>query len=80
MTKVDYKVQGVRGGNPQYKENVGYVSIFADNLTITADAFEGFGSDYKRREQTQITIQTNEDGILFEGSIDDLRKILKTSE
>lgn len=68
MNKINYKVQGVRGGNPSYRENVGYVATFVDGLTIVADAFEGYGDTYKRREENLITISNNDGKTLFSGT------------
>jgi hypothetical protein len=71
-TNLDYKICGVRGGNPQYKANVGYVTTFVDNMVITADAFEGYGRDYKQRKENLITISYNNGKPLFNGTVDEL--------
>jgi len=62
QANIDLKVTGVRGGSPSYNENKGQVTTFIDSgyarpEFISVDAFEGSGSDYKRREETKITIQ-----------------------
>ena len=58
MSKLKLKTQNTKGGNPQWKEDLGYTALFLDSEDnrIIADAFEGLGASYKRREQTQIII------------------------
>lgn len=67
------KIQGVRGGNPSWNANKGYVVAFIDgnDNTIIVDAFEGYDRDYKRRERCKITISHN-DSAIFQGTFDDL--------
>ena len=68
-TGLNYKVYGIRGGEPTYKENVGAVLIFTDGLTIDVDAFEGYGDTYKMRTEKLITIKNNGGAVLFEGNV-----------
>lgn len=79
MSKLDLKIQGVRGGDPQWLENKGRCLSFIDNASsanyISVDAFEGWGEDYKRREECLITIQFNQS--VWTGTIKDLAEALK---
>lgn len=77
MSKLSYRVQGVRGGRPQWVENVALLRAFVDSHdnTIGVDAFCGFGNDYRRRDDSKITIQ--KDGrCWFSGTFDELIAIL----
>jgi hypothetical protein len=58
MSKLSLLTQNAKGGTPLWKENLGYAALFMENeeKTIIADAFEGMGSTYKRRDKTHITI------------------------
>jgi hypothetical protein len=61
QANIDLKITGVRGGSPSYNENKGQVTVFIESgysrqQFICIDAFEGSGKDYKRRDQTKITI------------------------
>ena len=76
-TGLDYKLYGVRGGSPQYRENVGAAVIFADGLTIDVDAFEGTGDTYKIRDQKLFTIKNDGGNILFEGTAMQLVEVLE---
>ena len=78
MKNLGVKIQGVRGGNPQYKEKVGYVTTFFpnNNNRISVDNFEGYGTHYKQREEALITIQIEGD-LLFEGTKQELAEKLK---
>lgn len=76
MANIDLKVTGVRGGSPSYNENKGKVTTFIDSgfnteQFISVDAFEGFGKDYKRRNETKITIQ-DKYGRVWEGTFSEL--------
>jgi len=54
--------QGVKGGKT-HKQRSSYTSIEIDNThEISMDCFEGTGTDYKRREQTVISIKNLETG------------------
>lgn len=69
-TKISVKIQGVRGGNPTYEENKGYVCTIIDgkeNGSITIDAFEGKGPSYTRREIPLITV-FHGGTLIFEGT------------
>ena len=73
------KTQGIKGTEPKYKSNLGYVSIFKDGLSqnmISIDNYEGFGDSYKKREDPEINIQI--DGkIMFTGTFEELKKKLQ---
>lgn len=58
MSKISLKTQNRRGGNPLWKSDLGYAAIFIDEEknTIIADAFEGSGDSYRRREMSVIEI------------------------
>lgn len=73
---IDLKVIGVRGGSPSYNENKGQVTTFIDSgygnpEFICVDAFDGSGTDYKRREETKITIQ-DKYGRVWQGNFAEL--------
>lgn len=72
------KTQGVKGGNIQYKEKIGYVTTFLSHAEdfITVDDFEGYGKNYKKRELTEIKIVQN-GVVLFSGTKYELFEILK---
>lgn len=71
------KTQNKKGGEPQYKENLGYSATFIDNNTsIVVDAFKGQGDSYKERETPQIRIQNN-GNVIFEGTMEELTIKLK---
>ena len=81
---INTKVTGVRGGSPVWSENKGQVSIFIDhsyqksyNSFICVDAFEGYGTNYKKREKCNIEIQ-HEGKLLFNGTIEELKTKLQT--
>lgn len=58
MSKLSLKTQNTKGGNPLWKADLGYTAIFieSEENKIIADAFEGYGVGYKRRDKTQIII------------------------
>ena len=57
MATLNIKTQGKKGGNPQYKEDIGYASLFLHSQDyISVDMFEGYGENYKKREQEEIII------------------------
>ena len=77
-SNLDYKIWGIRGEEPQYKENTGAVAIFADGLNINVDAFEGAGDTYKLREKKLFSIR--KDGgstLLFEGTAEQFLEVLE---
>jgi len=68
MKKLAVKTQNKRGNEPQYKENLGNVTIFTHSEDyIDVDMFEGFGESYKEREEVNIKIIYNGKNY-FEGS------------
>jgi len=81
MSNISVKTQGVKGGNPQYKEKVGYVNTFLRHSEdyILVDDFEGFGNSYRKRELTNIQIVQN-GATLFEGNKYELFKILNKAK
>lgn len=77
---IDLKVQGVRGGSPSYNENKGQVTVFIESgfsrqQFISVDAFEGIGNDYKRRDETKITIH-DKYGRVWQGNFAELSAML----
>lgn len=61
---INYSVQGIRGGAPHKKNNVGSVTAEVDNgLTIECDAFTTSldTNERMRRKETLITIKKDED-------------------
>lgn len=77
---IDLKVTGVRGGSPSYNENKGQVITFIDSgfarsEFICVDAFEGSGTDYKRREEIKITIQDRY-GRVWQGNFSELSTMI----
>ena len=57
MATLNIKTQGKKGGNPQYKEDISFATLFLHNQDlISIDVFEGTGGTYKRREQEEIKI------------------------
>lgn len=81
MSNLSLKIQGVRGGNPQWKEKIGCVSTFLDgNLNIiTVDNFIGFSETYRKRDNTEIRIQ--QDGkMCFMGTFEELIKLLTNQQ
>lgn len=57
MATLNIKTQNKKGGDPQYKEDLGYGVLFLNSQDhISIDVFEGAGDTYKRREQEEIII------------------------
>jgi hypothetical protein len=77
--QVGVKIQGVKGGDPAYRDNVGYVSTFVggDGNRVVIDAFEGYGESYKRRETPIVELYRN-GNLVFSGSYKDLSCIIET--
>lgn len=78
--KLSVKTQNRRGGNPIWKENVGYGVIFIggnQDTYISVDAFEGFGTSYKERDEPLIRIQGKLNEALFIGTFTELETKLK---
>jgi len=72
--KLSVKLNGVKGGVPQWKDNMGYVACFLNDCkkhAIIVDAFQGAGDTYQRRPENEIVI-SNENGNIFSGTIDEL--------
>ena len=70
--------EGVSGKGIREHGNQGLVKVYTEDGEITFDAFEGMGADYKRREETQITIKDNGGigDVLFKGTFAELAKVL----
>lgn len=63
--------QGVKGGNMKEHGNQGLVKVFVGiDKSISFDAYQGFGADYKKREETHIIVRNR--GIVFEGTFEQL--------
>ena len=76
MATLNIKTQGKRGGNPQYKEDIGYATLFLNSQDyISIDVFEGYGETYKRREQEEINITIFGEE-LFTGTRQELHELL----
>lgn len=63
QANIDYSVQGLRGGEPHNKKNVGNVTLQLDrNVTIQAEAFKANEDKQtrERRDQTLLTIKKGE--------------------
>ena len=76
MADLKLKYQGIKGGEPIWKNRVGYISAFFNNIKIIIDNYQGFGNSYKKREEPIIDIQ--EDGkMIFSGTIKELKDKLK---
>lgn len=74
------KTQGKRGGNPQWKQSVGYVVAFiGDNMEkyIAVDMYDGRGETYKERETPEIVIMGDNGETLFLGDFEQLKQKLK---
>ena len=78
MAKLSLKTQGTKGGNPTWKEKIGYSANFIDNQNdiIIIDAYRGQGKEYAERLVCNIEIHNNND-IIFEGSFEELCNKLK---
>lgn len=64
QANIDYSVQGLRGGEPHNKKNVGNVTLQLDNkVTIQAEAFKANSETQtrERRDQTLLTIKQGKD-------------------
>ena len=76
-----YEVTGKRGGAPKHTPDTGSVRITADeSVTITADAYQGFGSDYRRRDKTLITVHSTQFGDVYRGSADGMAAIRRSAQ
>lgn len=64
--------QGVKGGNQKEHGQQGLVKAFVGiGEYITFDAFQGFGAEYMRREDTMIKVYTRK-GVVFQGTFEQL--------
>ena len=81
QSKLSLKIQGVKGGNPTWKESIGYANIFIDNGQnfILADAFKGTGAEYKRLEKTRIMIGNGSKEFTF-NSFEELLNLIENSQ
>ena len=72
--------QGVKGGNKKEHGQQGLVTVFVGiDKRISFDAYQGFGSDYQKREETLITIRDR--GEVFQGTFKELvAKLLEQPE
>lgn len=79
QSRLGYGIAGKRGGNPQIKDDVGYVCTYVDSgsgcssegNSIEVSAFSGRGCSYKRREKCDITIRKN-GNVIFNGDFEEL--------
>ena len=72
--KLSVKLSGIRGGNPVWKDDMGYVACFLNDRKrhrIVVDAFRGAGDTYQRRTENEIEI-SNDNGNIFTGTIEEL--------
>ena len=74
--KVNLKVRGVRGGSPTWNPDKGEVITFIDGERnyISVDAFEGRGTQYKRREKSAIEININD--VEWKGTAEELAELI----
>lgn len=79
MKNLAIKTQNSQGGQPLYKENLGFVTTFLNHSEdfISVDNFEGSGESYKKRELSEITIVQN-GKVLFSGDKYQLFEKLKS--
>ena len=69
--------QGIRGGCTSRPKEIGLCEVYLGGEGfVTFDAFKGTGTDYQRREETQIRIVSNENKEVFKGTLDQLTKKL----
>ncbi len=70
--------EGVSGTGIRLKGNQGLVKVCVDSGEITFDAFDGLGTEYKRREETEIAIRSNggQGDVIFKGTFAALEKRL----
>lgn len=72
--------QGVRGGCTSRPKEVGLCEVYLGGPGFVAfDAFKDMGDDYQRREETQIRITSNDNKVVFRGTLDELVKKLSKS-
>jgi hypothetical protein len=72
-TNLDVKIKGVRGGEPQFKKNVEFVSAFINGDKVGKIIIENKGKNI------QIGIEGDAES-LFEGSFDDLLFVLRVNK
>ena len=80
-SEITVRTQGIKGGDAKF-ENKGCATIYAtDNgqhrtdLVIDVDSFEGWGTNYKQREETLINV-TYKNETIFIGTIEQFVKNL----
>ena len=78
MKNISAKIQNKKGNEPQYKENLGFVTTFIRHSEdyIIVDDFQGSGENYKQRELTEIRVYQN-GKLIFEGDKYDFFEQLK---
>ena len=77
MKDLQIKTQNRRGGNPQFKDNLGYVTTFIDDDNkIVVDNYKGQGETYEQRNEPQVTIFAKGKAV-FNGTFEELEKQLK---
>jgi hypothetical protein len=81
-SEITVRTQGIKGGNAKF-ENKGCVTIYAtdrgqnrSDLVIEADSFEGYGKDYKQRDNTIINVVFRNETI-FIGTIEHFIETLR---
>ena len=73
------KTQNKKGNEPQFKENLGFASVFLNNnVMVSIDLFEGHGNNCKRLDQPKIQIAIDGKN-LFVGNQQELKKLLTTN-
>jgi hypothetical protein len=77
MAKLSLKTQNTRGGNPLWKERLGYTANFLDGEgnIIICDTYEGQGK--QRKERKVVNIELYRKGkLIFEGTFNQLANII----
>lgn len=76
QANIDYDVQGIRGGEPHHKNNVGNVTVETEGeMTFSFEAFTEVMKQRNRRYNTLVTIKEG-DSLLFAGTPAKLKQIL----
>lgn len=70
--------QGIQGKNqiPAKEQGLTICVVDGDKSWLTFDAFEGAGTNYRRRESTEITIEHDGER-LFRGGFQELITLIK---
>jgi hypothetical protein len=80
MSNLTLITQGVKGGKIKTStQGKCIIELGCVNDTIEVDNYEGAGSTYSKREQTEITITENGE-VLFKGTKSELFSILLLSK